>query len=120
MTAVAPRSLSQPKELIAPFALLLLAERPCHGYALVERLKSFGFDWGGPGPLYNHLRQLESAGLVRSTLMPGTAGPLRKMYEPTPAGLATLAPYSRGIDMLGHTVDRLLSQCSAPKSLLHR
>ena len=64
MTAVAPRSLSQPKELIAPFALLLLAERPCHGYALVERLKSFGFDWGGPGPLYNHLRQLESAGLV--------------------------------------------------------
>ena len=120
MTPVARCTLSQPRELVSPFALLLLAEEPCHGYALAKRLKSFGFDWGGLGPLYNHLRQLEATGLVRSTLMPGAAGPLRRMYDLTPAGRDALAQYAPSIDALGRTLDRLLSQCHSHEPILYR
>ena len=114
-----PGNLSQPKELVSPFALLLLAERPCHGYALAERLKALGFHWEGSGPLYPRLRQLEMAGLVRSNLMSGGSGPLRRMYDLTPTGRAALARYSRSIHALSRTLDRLLSQCTRPESVLH-
>ncbi|MCA1692030.1 MAG: PadR family transcriptional regulator, partial [Actinobacteria bacterium] len=47
--------------------LVLLAEAPSHGYELAERLKEWGFELSGPGPVYRELRMLEEGGLVRST-----------------------------------------------------
>lgn len=115
-TAMSVNDVSQPKEMVSPFALVLLAQSPSHGYALAARLKSFGFDWGGPGPLYNHLRQLESAGLVRSTLKPGHSGPRRRTYEVTPRGRAALERYARSIDALARTLDRVLCEFREPST----
>lgn len=115
-TAMLVNDVSQPKEMVSPFALVLLAQSPSHGYALVAQLKSFGFDWGGPGPLYNHLRQLESAGLVRSTLKPGDSGPRRRTYEVTPRGHAALGRYARSIDALARTLDRVLCEFREPST----
>lgn len=78
---------------LGPCILLLVAEAPRHGYELIDRLKEFGFDWGGPGPIYHHLRKLGAAGLVRSRWEhPG--GPARRVYELTDLGTATLAGYA--------------------------
>ena len=91
---------SHPRALLRPCLLLLLAERPGHGYDLVERLKPFGFDWGGPGPLYQTLRRLEEVGWVVSAWDASAAGPARRTYELTDEGWATLATYADDLDRL--------------------
>lgn len=55
----------------------------------------FGFDWRGPGPIYQELRKLFSAGLVRS-VWEQSDGPARRVYEPTETGMTSLADYVRG------------------------
>ncbi|HEX2023534.1 MAG TPA: helix-turn-helix transcriptional regulator [Acidimicrobiales bacterium] len=91
---------SHPRALLRPCLLLLLAERPGHGYDLVERLKPFGFDWGGPGPLYQTLRRLEETGLVVSNWDASAAGPARRTYELTDEGWEALASFADGLDRL--------------------
>ena len=81
-----------PRGLLGPCILLLLSEAPSHGYQLIDPLKLFGFDWGGPGLVYQELRKLHAAGLVRSTWEQGR-GPARRVYEPTEAGRKALATY---------------------------
>jgi poly-beta-hydroxybutyrate-responsive repressor len=91
---------SHPRALLRPCVLLLLAERPGHGYDLIERLRPLGFDWGGPGPLYQTLRRLEDAGWVVSAWDASDAGPARRTYELTPEGRATLARWADSLDRL--------------------
>lgn len=78
--------LAAPKSFLRACLLLLLHERPSHGYDLIERLKPFGFDWGGPGPIYQHLHGLESANFVSSSLEFQLAGSPRRVYGLTARG----------------------------------
>ena len=83
--------LRHPSALIGPCILLLLAERPSHGYALVDRLKEFGFTEGSTGSLYRELRRLEDGGLAHSYWEASqTRGPARRVYELTAAGRRAL------------------------------
>ncbi len=83
--------LRHPSALIGPCILLLLAESPSHGYALVDRLKEFGFTEGSTGSLYRELRRLEDGGLAHSYWEASqTRGPARRVYELTAAGRRAL------------------------------
>ncbi len=75
-----------PKNFLRPCLLLLLRERPAHGYDLLERLRPMGFSRDDPGRLYRALRSLEKDGLVRSVWEKSSSGPDRRTYELTPAG----------------------------------
>lgn len=68
---------------LIPCLLLLLKEKPAHGYELVERLGNFSFleQVPDPGVVYRHLRRLEEEGMVVSRLEPGSGGPARKVYS---------------------------------------
>ncbi len=79
-----------PKGFIRPCLLLLLREDPAHGYDLLERLGSFGFDRSDPGGLYRALRSLEKESMVRSIWESSSAGPDRRIYELTRAGMEEL------------------------------
>ena len=70
--------------------LLMLGEEPGHGYELTERLKRWGFDLTGPGPVYRELRLLEENGLVRSMWSAPQSGPVPRVYELTDEGRAAL------------------------------
>jgi PadR family transcriptional regulator PadR len=70
--------------------LLLLRERPDHGYELFERLKPFGIGDGDQGSVYRRLRSLERAGMVRSKWESSDAGPKRRTYRLTERGDALL------------------------------
>ena len=72
--------------------LLLLAEKPVHGYELIGRLSDFGVDPAGTDPsvLYRMLRQMEMEGLTASKLDPSGSGPARKVYFPTDEGREVL------------------------------
>ena len=104
-------ALRHPSGLIGPCILLLLAEKPGHGYALVDRLKEFGFTDGSTGSLYRELRRLEDAGLAHSYWeATQTRGPARRVYELTPAGRRALNGCADGAVELTHTLEDLLGR----------
>ncbi len=72
--------------------LVLLAEGPAHGYALVGQLEEMGVYSGELdfGQVYRTLRDLELTGLVKSTWSNEPAGPQRRDYKLTEAGYAAL------------------------------
>jgi PadR family transcriptional regulator PadR len=79
-----------PRNFLRPCLLLLLREQPAHGYELLERLRTFGFEGDDPGGLYRALRALERDGFVRSAWEPSAAGPDRRIYSLTRAGMEEL------------------------------
>ncbi len=101
----------QPSALIGPCLLLLLAEQPSHGYALVDRLKGFGFGDGSTGSLYRELRRLEDGGLAHSYWEASqTRGPARRVYELTPAGRRALNGCADGAVELTQTLADFLGR----------
>lgn len=79
-----------------PFVLVLLAEGPAHGYALVGQLEEMGTSSGELdfGAVYRTLRDLEASGQVTSTWSTDAVGPQRREYALTDSGYAALDEWS--------------------------
>jgi poly-beta-hydroxybutyrate-responsive repressor len=94
---------------IQPRLLLLLLQKPSHGYELLERL-SQDEDMPGadPGLLYRTLRQLEEDGLVRSSWNTEGKGPARRLYQVTPEGVEYLHTWAINIRRNRERLDRFL------------
>ena len=88
---------SQPKRFLQPCLLLLIAESPGHGYDLLERLSVFGFE-RDPGGLYRTLRAMEREGLAESEWQLSGAGPGRRRYQVTEAGLDQLRSNAEALE----------------------
>jgi PadR family transcriptional regulator PadR len=74
-----------------PAILLLLRERPAHGYELLERLPELtGEQRVEMGNLYRLLRALEEEGLLSSKWDESSPGPAKRRYEITDRGRALL------------------------------
>ena len=70
-----------------PALLLLLAERPAHGYELLEQLPQLtGERRIDMGNLYRVLRALEEEGFVTSDWHDNAPGPTKRIYELTDGG----------------------------------
>lgn len=80
----------EPRHFLQPCLLLLLRERPSHGYELVDRLRPFGLADGDSGGVYRALRALERDGLTRSAWRHSESGPARRIYHLTELGLHAL------------------------------
>lgn len=75
-----------PRNFIRSCVLLLVAQRPSHGYDLLERLEQLGVRSADPGGLYRTLRSMEKDGLLLSSWETSAAGPARRGYELTEEG----------------------------------
>ena len=73
-----------------PAVLLLLRERPVHGYELLEQLPELTGERVDMGNLYRFLRLLESEGIVSSEWDTQAPGPSKRVYELTSEGHALL------------------------------
>ena len=73
--------------------LTVLAQTPCHGYELVERLRrrSEGILQLGEGTLYPLLYKLEAKGLIEGKWEAGTGQRRRRVYRITSRGRRQLA-----------------------------
>jgi PadR family transcriptional regulator PadR len=103
-TAVAPRN------FLRACLLLLLRERPDHGYDLLVRLCSLGLDQEDPGAVYRTLRWMEREGLVRSGWGESCSGPARRTYVLTPSGEQALVGYGRALDECRRTIEGFLDR----------
>jgi poly-beta-hydroxybutyrate-responsive repressor len=87
----------EPRNFLQPCLLLLLMERPDHGYELAARLRPMHDGEGDPGSVYRALRGLERQGLVRSEWNRSDVGPARRTYHITDDGVAELRDLADGL-----------------------
>jgi len=91
------------KKWTQAFILLLLSEKPSHGYDIAKRLVDFGCpkkNIAQMGGLYRNLSELENDGYVLSDWDTDDNGPAKKIYRISPDGivyLKTLSEYFDGI-----------------------
>ncbi len=81
------------RRFVEPAVLLLLHDRPTHGYGLLEGLARLGLDAypTDPSVVYRVLRDLEQAGMIASEWdTEETGGPPRRVYRLTDEGDAHL------------------------------
>jgi poly-beta-hydroxybutyrate-responsive repressor len=94
--------------------LLLLRERPRHGYELLDVLPPLvGEERVDVGNLYRVLRSLEEEGLVTSKWRADLPGPTKRTYSLTDEGRAALAAWLTSLQKLRADVDRLLARTTA-------
>ena len=97
-----------------PALLRLLAERPTHGYELLERLPDLlGEERVDVGNVYRALRALEVEGLVESEWDARLPGPARRTYTLTDEGRAALAAWAESLASLRDSLTTFLEE--APK-----
>ena len=81
-----------------PALLLLLAERPAHGYELLEQLPELtGERRIDMGNLYRVLRALEEDGIVTSEWHDDAAGPTKRIYALTDEGRGLLDRWAEAL-----------------------
>ena len=91
--------------------LLLLRERPAHGYDLLERLPALiGEERVDVGNLYRVLRALEEQGLVSSAWDESVAGPAKRTYELTEPGRAALQRWAAALTETRSHIDLFLQR----------
>lgn len=94
----------EPRNFLQPCLLLLLRERPDHGYELASRLRPMHDGDGDAGAVYRTLRGLERMGLVRSQWQTSDVGPARRTYSITTDGIVSLDEQAAELD---HTHEAL-------------
>jgi poly-beta-hydroxybutyrate-responsive repressor len=91
--------------------LLLLRERPAHGYDLLERLPELtGEARVEMGNLYRLLRGLEEEGLVSSEWDASSPGPAKRRYAITPHGERLLDQWAEALQRSQKRTARFLAR----------
>ena len=86
------------ERFVEPSVLLLLRERPLHGYELIERLPEVAGEGRiDVGNLYRLLRSLEAEGLVSSEWSAELPGPAKRTYELTDEGRLLLDRWAEAL-----------------------
>ena len=98
------------ERFVEPSLLLLLRERPLHGYELLERIPELGEGRVDIGNLYRLLRKLEDEGLVRSEWSADLPGPAKRTYELTAEGRRLLDRWAEALGEAQQTIGKFLKR----------
>ena len=98
---------------IASLVLLSVLEKsaePMYGYQIAKLLDEYSGEasFMKQGALYPVLRQLESSGLLESTVEPSVSGPPRRYYRITSEGRETLVVWQGVWKQMKSFVDRAI------------
>lgn len=98
---------------IQPRLLLLLAQKPAHGYELLDIISQANEPNTDPGSLYRILRSMEEDCLVRSDWDTSGGGPARRIYQITNQGVEHLHAWIVNIRKTRQWLDRFLAEYEA-------
>jgi DNA-binding PadR family transcriptional regulator len=94
-----------------PALLVVLAERPTHGYELLDRLPALvGAERVDVGNLYRFLRALEDEGLVTSEWSAELPGPAKRTYALTDDGRTLLDAWLGALGELRASLNGFLAR----------
>lgn len=98
------------ERFIQPCLLLLLHQRPAHGYELIHKLKEFHFtdNEADPGTVYRNLRRMEMEGLISSRWDTSGGGPAKRLYHLTPEGEELLHAWAESVEMNKRRLENFL------------
>lgn len=102
----------RPSSALRTALLVLLAERPDHGYDLAPRLSGLGVV-ADRAAVYRTLRTMERRGELRSGWCASDHGPARRVYEVTATGRSALAAAFDGMTAHGAAVEQVLHRAGA-------
>jgi len=97
---------------LIPALLLILSEKPSHGYELTEKYTDFGFTEAGsdPGAVYRTLNLLGSDGFIKSKWKTDEPGPAKKIYSITDEGSELLSSWAKEIKERKKTLEFFLKR----------
>jgi PadR family transcriptional regulator, regulatory protein PadR len=99
------------ERFVEPSLLLLLRERPLHGYELLDRVPELGVEGRVDiGNLYRLLRGLEAEGLVRSEWSAELPGPAKRTYELTDEGRRLLDRWAEALQRAQESIGSFLDR----------
>jgi PadR family transcriptional regulator PadR len=97
--------------LLEPALLVLLNERPRHGYTLLADLNALGISTLHPSVVYRTLREMEGLGWIQSDWEADqTQGPPRRIYRLTPQGEDALTAWQHELKKNQEMINHLLKQ----------
>ena len=103
-----------------PALLLLLEERPAHGYELLERLPALtGVERVEMGNLYRLLRGLEEEGFVSSKCDASAPGPAKRQYQLTDEGRRLLRHWVEALRAAGERIDAFIDRYERGEEVKH-
>ncbi|SHE42208.1 poly-beta-hydroxybutyrate-responsive repressor [Marinitoga hydrogenitolerans DSM 16785] len=100
---------------IESFVLLIIAEKPSHGYEIANKLSDFGVILNGIGQmgnLYRTLSKLEDMGLVVTEWDTADTGPSKKVYKITQDGLSFLKNSKKEFEEFKNIIDIFIDRAS--------
>ena len=90
--------------------LALIAEEPCYGYEMVQKMTQRGLKLVSEGSIYPLLSRLQQSDYIESTLVASSEGPKRKYYRIRPKGLAQLISWQADWYSFSVAVDCILRE----------
>ncbi len=98
--------------LIEPALLVLLKEKPQHGYTLVDSLTALGISTPHPSVVYRALRDMENLQWIRSRWdADASQGPPRRIYALTSQGEMALQKWQyemeKAIELINELIRRI-------------
>ena len=88
--------------------LATIAQQPCYGYEMVQRLAQQGLVLVSEGSIYPLLSRLQQRGYIEGYLVPSTDGPPRKYYRLLPKGAQQLAQWQAEWERFAQAVSQIL------------
>jgi len=97
--------------ILEPALLILLKERPQHGYTLLSDLEALGMNAIHPSVVYRTLREMEGLGWIQSDWDTNqTQGPPRRNYHLTAQGEKSLQYWQRELEKTRGQISDLLKR----------
>ena len=102
------------ERFVEPALLLLLKERPRHGYELIELAPDIaGVERVDVGNLYRQLRGLEAEGIVESVWSGDLPGPAKRTYTLTDVGGRVLDQWADALAQVRDEMSTFLERYAA-------
>ncbi|MGI9018457.1 MAG: PadR family transcriptional regulator [Euzebya sp.] len=113
MSDDAATSQALPRGYLRACLLLLLAQRPSHGYELIGRLADIGLTQADPGGVYRLLRVMQGEALIDSGWQTDPTHPPRRVYALRPGGLVALQRFHAELRRADQAVHTFMQQFDA-------
>jgi len=96
------------KGILEGCILAIIKQGPTYGYELSVKLNEFGLTNISEGSIYPILLRLQREKFIEGKMKPSPAGPKRKYYYLTSAGMDALSRFHKHWDNIKNPVDMIM------------